>query len=117
MALKSLEWARSAQIFSAGDATGPEADPTAWVVDRVTFPFLSALAGEKVQKAGLFIAAAAGFLNCPHAIGERAATAMLGPSRIAGVNLSVGTKAELEALRPAADLRDTLARATVQAPP
>ena len=112
-ALKSLEWVRSAQIFSAGDAVGPEAEPTAWVVNRVMFPFLSALAGERVQKAGLFIAAAAGFLNCPHAIGERAAAAMLGPSRAAGVNLSVGTKAELEALRPVAELRDLLARARI----
>ena len=112
-ALKSQEWVRSAQIFAAGDATGPEVDPTAWVVNRERFPFLSALAGEKVQKAGFLIAAAAGFLNCPHAIGELAASAMLGPSRAAGVNLSVGTKAELEALRPAADLRDALARARI----
>ena len=112
-ALKSLEWVRSAQIFSAGDAIGAEADPMAWVVNRAMFPFLSALAGEKVQKAGLMIAAAAGFLNCPHAIGELAAAAMLGPSRSAGVNLSVGSKAELEALRPAADLRDSLARARI----
>ena len=112
VALKSLEWARSAQIFSAGDATGAD-DPTAWLVNRVVFPFLSALAGEKVQKAGLMIAAAAWFLNCPHAIGELAAAAMLGPSRSAGVNLSVGTKAELEALRPVASLRDELARARI----
>ena len=112
-ALKSQEWVRSAQIFVAGDAIGAETDPTAWVVNRALFPFLSALAGERVQKAGLLIAAAAGFLNCPHAIGELAAAAMLGPSRAAGVNLSVGSKAELEALRPTADLRDALARARI----
>ena len=111
-ALKSQEWVRAAQIFSAGDATGAD-DHTAWKANTVVFPFLAALAGEKVVKVGLLIAAAAGFLNCPYAIGEMGAVAMLGPSATAGVSLSVGTKAELEALRPAATSRNELGRARV----
>ena len=43
-ALKSQEWVRAAQIFSAGDATGSD-DHTAWKANTVVFPFLAALAG------------------------------------------------------------------------
>ena len=92
-ALKFQEWLRSSQIFSVGDSTGVE-DVTAWVADKSLFPFLSALAGERTVKVGFLITAAAGFLNCPHAVGEMAAAAVLGPTGSAGVSLSVGTKAE-----------------------
>ena len=78
-------------------------------------PFLSALAGERVTNQG-------------RALGRRSRRvpqlpvrswgdgggggpwAVLGPSGCAGVSLSIGTKAELEALRPAAGLRDQLGR-------
>ena len=66
--LKSQEWSRSALIFSAGDSAGKD-DATAWVANKAILPYLSALAGEKVTKCGLLIAAGAGFLNCPHAVG------------------------------------------------
>ena len=108
--LKSQEWSRSALIFSAGDSAGKD-DATAWVANKAILPYLSALAGEKVTKCGLLIAAGAGFLNCPHAVGELAAAAVLGPAGCQGVSLSIGSKAELEALRPAADLRDESGRA------
>ena len=111
-ALKSKEWSRAAQIFTAGDAIGSE-DHTAWKASTAAFPFLAALAGERVVKFGLLIGAGAGFLNCPFAIGEMGAAAVLGPSGSAGVNLSAGTKAELEALRPTSGLRDQLGRARV----
>lgn len=83
-ALKSQEWIRAARIFSAGDSTreaqisaaGAE-DATAWSANKAMFPFLVAVAGEKVTKVGILVAAAAGFLNCPFAVGEMAAAAVL----------------------------------------